>query len=145
MLGSIAVIAGLAYLFYIHWGWHSWLLAAVIGIFLVLGFIDYFHPSDSIRRQFPLFGRMSRLFEEQRHVLQELLLQTSTEGKPFSLLQRKIVYKRASDTLKNFAFGTELDYQDAEREWLAHSAFPSDVGEGRDELWLDQWKCHRSS
>ena len=64
------------------------------------------------------------LLKTQRHALQEIIFQNSTEGKPFTLIQRSIVQKRAEDENKSFPFGTEIDYYQKGREWIKHSAFP---------------------
>ncbi len=121
---AILAIVGLISLNIIHIDWHSWLLTAVLLPLLILGLYDYFIAANNIRRQYPLLGRLSNMIEKQRHVLQEILIQNSTEGAPFTLLQRQLVYKRADDLLKHFPLGTQIDYYAKGRQWFEHSVFP---------------------
>lgn len=92
---------------------------------MIWGFVDYFQKSDNIRRTYPLFGSISKFLESQRHVLQETVLLNRAEGKPFNLIQKEIVYKRAANENKSQPFGTQLSYSDLGREWFLHSAFPA--------------------
>ena len=125
LFSSIVVIAGLIVLNILHVGWHSWVLSALLLPLILMGFIDYFHATNNLRRQYPLLGRISNFIEEQRHVVQETLLQNSREGRPFNIVQKEIVYKRASDENKTQPFGTQLSYSSIGREWWLHSPFPA--------------------
>ncbi len=107
------------------WRPYHWWLGLILVPLLILGFIDFFNKSDNIRRTYPLIGRISRLLEKQRHVLQELLFLDRTEGKPFTWIQKEIVYKRASDNNMTQPFGTQMPYTAIGREWFSHSAFPA--------------------
>lgn len=119
------VILSVVLLFVVWWRPYLGWLALVLLPLFVLGFIDFFNKTDNIRRTYPLFGRVSRLLENQRHVIQELLLLDRTEGKPFNWIQKEIVYRRAIGVNMTQPFGTQLSYTEVGKEWFSHSAFPA--------------------
>ncbi len=102
-----------------------WWLSLVLLPFLILGLFDYFQESDNIRRNYPLFGRVTTFLEKERHVVQESLLLNRTEGKPFNWIQKEIVYKRAANVNKSQPFGTQIPYGEVGREWFVHSTYPA--------------------
>jgi glutamate synthase domain-containing protein 2 len=108
----------------IIWKPYHWWLALLIVPLIILGTIDFFQRGDTIRRTYPLFGRLSNFLEKQRHVLQEVLLLNRTEGKPFNWIQKEIVYKRASNELISQPFGTQSSYKRFGREWMLHAQYP---------------------
>lgn len=127
----------------LHVGWHSWVLSALLLPLILMGFIDYFHATNNLRRQYPLLGRISNFIEEQRHVVQETLLQNSREGRPFNIVQKEIVYKRASDENKTQPFGTQLSYSSIGREWWLHSPFPAKEVEDDFRIKIGGPKCKK--
>ena len=122
---SSIVLISILVLLYFHTGWHSYVLLGVVLIPISIGGYDLFQHEDNIRRQYPVFGRFSRLIEEQRHVLQENLLLNREDGKPFNWVQKEIVYKRAADKNKSQPFGSQFLYSESGHEWFLHSVFPA--------------------
>tara|TARA_R110002096_G_scaffold290367_2_gene484676 strand:+ start:2564 stop:4069 length:1506 start_codon:yes stop_codon:yes gene_type:complete len=122
MITSIILVVALAAIIILYP--LLWWLALVILPFLILGLLDYFQKSNNIKRSYPLFGRIIKLLEKERHVVQENLLLNRTEGKPFNWIQKEIVYKRAADANKNQPFGTQIPYDEVGREWFVHSIYP---------------------
>ena len=120
-----AIFLFTAYIALVFWHPHLWWVGLIILPFLALGLVDYFQESNNIRRTYPLLGRITNLLEEQRHVIQETLLLNRTEGQPFTLIEKEIVYKRAADTLMNQPFGTQIPYNKVGREWFTHSTYPT--------------------
>ncbi len=128
LFGSYIAVAVLLAWASLHVPW-LWLSFVVVVPVLLLGAFDFFQHDNNVRRNFPLFGTINDLMMKQRHVPQELLLQTSWEGRPFSHLQQRLVLKRAGDSLTNEPFGTEKDYHAAGHDWLVHSLYPAADGE----------------
>ena len=89
MITSIILVVALAAIIILYP--LLWWLALVILPFLILGLLDYFQKSNNIKRSYPLFGRIIKLLEKERHVVQENLLLNRTEGKPFNWIQKEIV------------------------------------------------------
>lgn len=103
-----------------------WLSFVVIGPLLILAAYDFFQTKNNVRRNFPLFGTINEIVKRQRHIPQEILLQKSWEGRPFTLLQQRLVKKRAEDELTSEPFGTEMDYREVGHDWLVHSLYPTE-------------------
>jgi glutamate synthase domain-containing protein 2 len=102
-----------------------WFVVLLLLPICVIGGIDFFQRGNNIRRNYPFFGSINELVKNERHIPQEILIQQSWEGRPFSRLQIRLVKKRAEDELKNEPFGTEMDYAAPGHDWLKHSAYPA--------------------
>ncbi|MBD3675663.1 MAG: FMN-binding glutamate synthase family protein [Planctomycetaceae bacterium] len=101
-----------------------WLSFVVIGPLTALAAYDFFQTHNNVRRNYPLLGTINELIKRERHIPQEIVLQKSWEGRPFSLLQQRLVKKRADDELTSEPFGTEMDYGAIGHDWLVHSLYP---------------------
>ncbi|MDP5044568.1 MAG: cation acetate symporter, partial [Leeuwenhoekiella sp.] len=73
------------------------LLAARISIFFailvlaILGFYDFFQTSHTIRRNYPLLGRLRYILESFRPEMQQYFVERDTDGTPFNRLQRSLI------------------------------------------------------
>lgn len=80
-----------------------------------------YQSKKTIRKNFPLLGRMRYLLEGTGPEMRQYFVETDLEGKPFNRLQRSIVYQRSKKESDSMPFGTQLDvYQDG-YEWINHS------------------------
>ena len=80
-----------------------------------------YQSKKTIRRNFPLLGRMRYLLESLGPEMRQYFIETDTDGKPFNRLQRSLVYQRSKKEADSMPFGTQLDvYQDG-YEWINHS------------------------
>ena len=80
-----------------------------------------YQSKKTIRRNFPLIGRMRYLLESLGPEIRQYFVETDLDGKPFNRLQRSIVYQRSKKESDSMPFGTQLDvYQDG-YEWINHS------------------------
>ena len=101
------------------------LFIALTSLLLSTAIVDVIQPSDSIKRNYPLVGRLVHLMEEQKHILQENLLMNRREGRPFDEVHKNIAQSRAKDELLNQPFGTDYDLYRDEIEYVHHSLFPT--------------------
>ena len=86
-----------------------------------MGLYDMYQSKKTIRRNFPLLGRMRYLLESLGPEMRQYFIETDLDGKPFNRLQRSIVYQRSKKESDSMPFGTQLDvYQDG-YEWINHS------------------------
>lgn len=86
-----------------------------------MGLYDMYQSKKTIRRNFPLLGRMRYLLEGIGPEIRQYFVETDLDGKPFNRLQRSIVYQRSKKETDSMPFGTQLDvYQDG-YEWINHS------------------------
>ncbi|SEO02735.1 Glutamate synthase domain-containing protein 2 [bacterium A37T11] len=88
---------------------------------VILGIYDMVQAKRAIRRNFPLFGRLRYIFESIRPEIQQYFIEQDTDGRPFSRLNRSVIYQRAKRERDTTAFGTQLDVYDDNYEWLNHS------------------------
>lgn len=120
---TVAVILLLSFvslLLYPSFLW-SW---AILGPLLALGLYDYFQIRHSIRRNFPLVGRLRYFFEMIRPEIYQYFVESDTEGVPFDRDQRSIIYQRAKLVRDTVPFGTKEDLYEVGYEWVNHSMAP---------------------
>lgn len=106
--------------------WIPWVLAlaAVFGLFAVLGVYDVVQSRHAILRNYPILGHMRFLFEGIRPEIRQYLIENDQDEEPFSREQRSLVYQRAKGVEDKRPFGTTRRVYDAGYEWLTHSAAP---------------------
>lgn len=92
-----------------------------IGPFVLLGIYDLYQPKHSIVRNYPVFGRLRYLAEDLRPKVYQYFVESDTNGKPFSRLNRSLIYQRAKKETDTIPFGTQLDVYENGYEWLSHS------------------------
>jgi glutamate synthase domain-containing protein 2 len=101
---------------------HSfWLLLLLLFPLLLLGIFDAFQTKHTIRRNFPLFGRLRYLAEKLRPGVQQYFVESDTNGAPFNRLQRSQIYARSKLQTETVPFGTQLNVYDNGYEWVNHS------------------------
>ena len=104
---SITILSLTAILCYINWKF-SFLLFIFIPLIL-MGLYDVYQSKHTIRRNFPLLGRMRYLLEALGPEMRQYFIETDTEGKPFNRLQRSLVYERSKKAIDSQPFGTQLN------------------------------------
>lgn len=85
---------------------------------------DSFQGKHSIRKNYPLVGRMRYLFEAIRPEIRQYFMEGELDGKPFNRRQRSIVYQRAKNVKQTISFGMQDDPNRIGYEWSAHSVYP---------------------
>ena len=80
-----------------------------------------YQSKRSIRRNFPLVGRLRYLLESIGPELRQYFVETDTEGRPFTRLQRSLVYQRSKKETDSHPFGTQLNVYDEGYQWINHS------------------------
>ncbi len=107
--------------------WHPffWSLAIILPLFAV-GIHDMIQSKQTIRRNFPLFGRMRYWMEALRPKIYQYFIESDTDGTPFNRLNRNVIYQRAKKANDTTPFGTQLNTYEVGYEWLNHSIVPLD-------------------
>ncbi|MFN3932975.1 MAG: FMN-binding glutamate synthase family protein [Brevundimonas sp.] len=100
-----------------------WPLLILIPMML-LGVWDLVQSRHTLRRTYPLIAHFRWFFEWIRPYMRAYLLDSDTEGRPFSHRQRALVYRRAKGEDGVNAFGTQLDVNQPGHEWINHSVTP---------------------
>lgn len=119
LIFSITSLSIIAVLTYINWKF-AFLLLIFVPLIL-MGFYDMFQSKKTIRRNFPLLGRMRYLLEALGPGARQYFIENDTDGKPFNRLQRSIVYQRSKKETDSMPFGTQLDVYKQGYEWINHS------------------------
>jgi glutamate synthase domain-containing protein 2 len=99
------------------------MLAALL--LVLLGLHDLTQTHHSILRNYPIAAHIRFLFEDIRPEIRQYFLESDTDGMPFNRTERSLVYQRAKGQLDKRPFGTELDVNATEFEWLNHSIAPA--------------------
>jgi glutamate synthase domain-containing protein 2 len=105
------------------WFFHPWFawFSLIWVFFTVWGVYDMVQTRRAIARNFPVLGRLRYVAEWFRPKIYQYFVEPDTEGRPFSRLNRNIVYQRAKNETDSTPFGTQLDVYDEGYEWMAHS------------------------
>lgn len=112
------VLTGLAAWYWqpgIAWFYVLWL--PLIG----MGAYDMVQTRRAIARNFPVLGRLRYLAEWMRPKVLQYFVESDTDGRPFSRLNRSVIYQRAKKVTDSTPFGTQLDVYEEGYEWMAHS------------------------
>ena len=122
---GVSIIAAAVAGSYLPALWAIPLFLAGAGLSLV-GLYDLAQPLHSVRRNYPIIGRLRWLFEEIRPEIRQYLIEGDQEETPFSRSQRSLVYARAKNESSDRAFGTLLDVYENGYEFIAHSTRPAE-------------------
>jgi len=110
------------------WFWQPAIVFLIIlaPIFL-LGLYDAFQTKSTLKRNYPVLGRMRYLMEKIRPGIQQYFIETNIDGRPFNRNDRSIVYQRSKKTMNTTPFGTEEDLYKPGYEWMSHSIVAKDA------------------
>jgi hypothetical protein len=105
--------------------WHPFFYSFVIILpIIIIGIIDMTQKNHSIKRNFPLVGRMRYWAEWMRPKIYQYFIESDTDGMPFNRLNRSVIYQRAKKVNDTTPFGTQLNVYEIGYEWLNHSIMP---------------------
>lgn len=123
----ITYLATTLYLvFFRNW---SYLILIVPVILFYLAFKDAFQTKHTIRKNYPIIGRLRYMLEEIRPELRQYFWEGELDGKPFNRRERSIVYQRAKNEKQTISFGMQDDPNRLGYEWAAHSAYPKTLSD----------------
>ncbi len=88
---------------------------------IAMGIYDMYQSKKTIRRNFPLLGRLRYLLESIGPEMRQYFIEPDTEGRPFNRLQRSLVYQRSKKETDSHPFGTQLNVYDQGYQWINHS------------------------
>ncbi len=116
---SITVLAVIGLMTYITW--KSIFLLLIVLPLIGMGLYDMFQSKKTIRRNFPLLGRMRYLLESIGPEIRQYFIEKDLEGKPFNRLERSLIYQRSKKQTDSNPFGTQLDLYEVGYQWINHS------------------------
>lgn len=100
---ALVLLVVLASAHLIAWPW-----CLIPAAFVALGLYDLRQDHHAILRNYPLWGHFRFMFEFIRPELRQYFFEDDTDEKPFSRVQRSMVYQRAKNVADNRPYGTEL-------------------------------------
>ena len=123
----VSVCVSAAILFWWYFWSNALLLFVIIGPLIIMGIVDMIQTKRSIRRNFPLLGRLRYFLEDLRPKIQQYFVESDTDGAPINRNDRSVIYQRAKKQLDTMPFGTQLDVYSEGYEWMSHSVAPIDI------------------
>jgi glutamate synthase domain-containing protein 2 len=124
ILTSIAVSALLIF-WAIYWTW-ALLGFVIVAPLIAMGVEDMVQTRQSLKRNFPLLGRLRYVFEDLRPKIQQYFVESDTDGSPINRNDRSVIYQRAKKQVDTTPFGTQLNVYSEGYEWIGHSIVPVD-------------------
>src|SRR3954469_2885330 len=106
-----------------------WLYAGVLPI-IAVGISDLTQRRQTLKRNFPVVGRMRWWAEWMRPKVYQYFIESDTGGAPFNRLSRNVIYQRAKKVTDSTPFGTQLNVYEQGYEWLNHSIKPLPLEQG---------------
>ncbi|HEX8039073.1 MAG TPA: FMN-binding glutamate synthase family protein [Chryseosolibacter sp.] len=97
-----------------------------VGPLIFMGIADMVQTKQSIKRNFPLFGRLRYVFEDLRPKIQQYFVESDIDGAPINRNDRSVIYQRAKKQIDTTPFGTQLNVYAEGYEWMGHSIVPID-------------------
>ena len=102
------------------------LLFLIVGPIIIMGIQDVTQNKQSIRKNFPVLGRLRYVFEALRPKIQQYFVESDTDGAPINRNERSVIYQRAKKQTDTVPFGTQLNVYAEGYEWITHSIVPKD-------------------
>lgn len=124
VIASITVTALILVWAYFHIA--ALLLFVIVGPLLYMGIYDMVQKKQSLKRNFPLVGRLRYVFEDLRPKIQQYFVESDTDGAPINRIDRSVIYQRAKKQVDTTPFGTQLNVYAEGYEWMSHSIVPID-------------------
>ncbi len=124
------------------WFWSPVLWSLVVVLPLVfMGLHDAIQREHTIKRNFPLLGRLRYLFEMLRPEIQQYFIELNTDAYPIEREMRSLVYQRAKGELETLPFGTQRDTGAVGYEWVAHSLADCKALSGDPRVLIGEHTC----
>lgn len=102
---------------------YGFLLAGPV---IIMGIQDMVQTKQSLKRNFPVLGRLRYLFEDLRPKIQQYFVENDRDGAPINRIDRSVIYQRAKKQIDTTPFGTQMDVYAEGYEWMSHSIAPLD-------------------
>ena len=113
----------------------------VLAPFMLLGLFDALQTHHTIRRNFPLLGRLRYAFEALRPEIQQYFIELNTDAYPIERELRSLVYQRAKGELETQPFGTQRDVNEIGYEWVAHALIDTPTLEEDPRVEIGSGRC----
>src|SRR5882724_2792951 len=122
---SAVFVSGLIILWAVVFKWTgAWFLFLIVAPLIVMGIQDMVQTRQSVKRNFPVIGRLRYFFEMIRPEIQQYFVESDIDGSPINRNDRSVIYQRAKKQIDTTPFGTQLNVYPEGYEWMSHSIAP---------------------
>lgn len=118
-----------------------WWMLAILSPFYIMGYYDIIQTKHTIRKNYPLIGRLRYVLESIRPEISQYFIESDLSGRPFNRRDRSIVYQRAKSVRQTVPFGTQLQTSDPGYEWVTHSLYTSHIAEDDLRIKIGSSQC----
>src|SRR5690554_7209764 len=132
--------AALYVVFFNNWSYTTLIVPVVL---FYLAFKDAFQTKHTIRKNYPIIGRLRYMLEEIRPELRQYFWEGELDGKPFNRRERSIVYQRAKNEKQTVSFGMQDDPNRVGYQWASHSVYPKDVSDFNFRTIIGNTQCKK--
>src|SRR5690554_6748763 len=122
IVSSLCLIVTLRLSIYLSPNWY--VLFAITLFLTIVGYADMRQKRHTIKRLYPLVGRLRYVMEELRPKMYQYFIESDIDGRPFHRVDRATVYQRSKKVRDTIPFGTQLDLYAEGYEWMCHSIAP---------------------
>lgn len=122
IISTLVLLLTLGLALFLNPNW--FVLFALLMVLTIMGYEDMFQKKQTVRRIFPLFGRLRYVLEELRPKMYQYFIESDIDGRPFNRVDRSTIYQRAKNQLETIPFGTQFDVYAEGYEWICHSVAP---------------------
>jgi len=120
----LIAIFTILFTFIISYFWHPFIWSFILTAPLILmGIFDIIQKKHTIRRNFPVIGRLRYVLEAIRPEISQYFVETDTGGRPLNRIFRSMVYQRAKKVNDTAPFGTQMNVYRSGYEWMDHSMY----------------------
>ncbi|HKZ39302.1 MAG TPA: glutamate synthase-related protein, partial [Chryseolinea sp.] len=140
IVSTITVLGILIWSYFWIWALFSWVIVVPV---IYMGVADMIQTKQSIKRNFPLLGRLRYVFEDFRPKIQQYFVENDTDGAPINRNDRSVIYQRAKKQIDTTPFGTQLNVYAEGYEWMSHSIVPIDFHavDHHPRVWVGNKDC----
>lgn len=137
---SIVLILGLGTAgYFVHQAF--WWVLVGFSPLILMGFFDIVQTKHTIRKNYPLLGRLRYFFESIRPEISQYFIESDLNGRPFNRRDRSVVYQRAKSVRQTVPFGTQLHTEEPGYEWITHSLYTSHIHEDDLRITIGSSQC----
>lgn len=122
IVSSLALIATLGLSIFLNPNWY--VLFAIVVFLTIVGYGDMYQKRHTIKRIYPLVGRLRYVMEELRPKMYQYFIESDIDGRPFHRVDRSTIYQRSKKVRDTIPFGSQLDLYAEGYEWMCHSIAP---------------------
>jgi len=115
----------------------------MIGLLIPIFIYDLVQTKHAILRNFPILGHIRYIFEFFRPEIQQYLIASNEEERPFNRNTRSVVYQRAKNERDTVPYGTENNIREVGYTWVLHSIQPFEINEVEPRILVGGDRCSK--